>query len=387
MIENKLDYTILKDLLTFLRDIMKRSKKIQNEIESIRQDLLEQYVDDPEMYIYIFNLSDDELLEYSEKDIISLMQQMQINQPTQKKAKSSKKQQAGPSRRQGPSQQSCGLFDPDKIVRDLVDQKEKNLVYPENKVKKTELPEMLLVGEIAPLDKILQASLLGNLGELYRAGTHAEGTCLIHSFLISVSPTYRALSKKNRKQLGQLFRQYIGKELLPIVWPEIEPFIDLEDLYDRLGLEIFELDFDEPLELYKELFKDCSIWLGMPEWRILQLLFGYNIVIITAEEDYEPMIYCGQEILKETSHCPTIILINLDDTHYESIFVPGKYIFGSDDTQIIIEYYDYICNVLKGEKKKIKKSKSKKEPAKKEKESSKKKKEPSKKKKSTKKKK
>lgn len=48
--------------------------------------------------------------------------------------------------------------------------------------------------------------------DLVSISTPGGGTCLIHAFLTSLSPSYRSLSAKDRNTIGERFRSYLAKE-------------------------------------------------------------------------------------------------------------------------------------------------------------------------------
>jgi len=48
--------------------------------------------------------------------------------------------------------------------------------------------------------------------DLVSISTPGGGTCLIHAFLTSLSPSYRSLSTKDRNTIGERFRSYLAKE-------------------------------------------------------------------------------------------------------------------------------------------------------------------------------
>lgn len=48
--------------------------------------------------------------------------------------------------------------------------------------------------------------------DLVSFSTPGGGTCLIHAFLTSLSPSYRSLSAEDRNTLGERFRSYLAKE-------------------------------------------------------------------------------------------------------------------------------------------------------------------------------
>ena len=84
----------------------------------------------------------------------------------------------------------------------------------------------MLVDQIKQLD-------VKNFGNVFVAGVHGDGSCLIHAFLYLFSESYRNLSPDEKKIEGVRYRMELGKTLLKSLKSKTKYFQHLADFLNN----------------------------------------------------------------------------------------------------------------------------------------------------------
>jgi len=223
-------------------------------------------------------------------------------------------------------------LNPDVLVKQLIDKDSaykyvKSLLKPDNKRKTT---DRLDAGTFAPLPSGHTLSVgLQKLGAIGRVGATAEGTCLVHAFLLGSSPTYRSLNALGQARIGQAVRRHLAD-------------LNLEEYAPSLVEHMKEVEIPglpNTIPEYQTFLRNIGKTMGDREWLLLSEVFGYDFVIYN---DATSHVYCmGWTYRVER---PLIVLYNVKQNHYELVFSGDKYEFTSlTDKGHIIEYYNKCC--------------------------------------------
>jgi hypothetical protein len=155
-------------------------------------------------------------------------------------------------------------------------------------------------------------------GEMVRIGCIPEGSCFVHAFLTSLSPSYRALtSRPAREEKAKQFRQELSLYLQEkkdgyARWETIRDgmFPKSAMKYLTIGDKDNNYLFDNAIS-----FLDSRQWLGEDTIAMIGELFKVDIYIVQACPDnvYPYIAYKHKDIV-----CPKII-INYTGSHYETV--------------------------------------------------------------------
>ena len=151
-----------------------------------------------------------------------------------------------------------------------------------------------------------------DLDNVYKIGVHADGSCLIHSFLYSTDPSYRDLSVQDKKIEGKRYRKEFGKLLLKSLKPN--PKDHLKEIANYLRDDVEpKLDVTEfkNVETYIRLeIIPRKVFLGDMAMAILERVKKVNILVMTGNTFY---------IRDNQNYKETIVIYNHPNIHYEAI--------------------------------------------------------------------
>ena len=148
---------------------------------------------------------------------------------------------------------------------------------------------------------------------IYRVGTNADGTCLIHSFLFVTSKRYRDLNKDEQKAYGQNYRKQLARYLLKVMK---DPKSHNSHLKTFLEEQIYPIIQDryESIQAYlKHNINDPSQWLEEDILVLLEKISPVNIIVfhnrtfhMRGKDYYDP-------------EKPFVFVHYITDTHYEAV--------------------------------------------------------------------
>jgi hypothetical protein len=184
-----------------------------------------------------------------------------------------------------------------------------------------------------------------------RIGTIGEGSCFFHSVYESIDPEYRKLSKDKKKKFIIKKREelvdsitmneflYYGDYLINnlliflneqiegegnLVLPTIYPIMNIEQKLDVLSSYVeenkvlsrkkFDKFINKEYGRFKDKLKDCSEWVEYYALSLLQRKMNINFIIIT--DKYRDIYQTGNKYNYDN---PFLIILNLDNTHYEAV--------------------------------------------------------------------
>jgi hypothetical protein len=163
-----------------------------------------------------------------------------------------------------------------------------------------------------------------------------DGHCLLHAILDSTSPTYRKLTREDKKAFVNYFRYEIFADKAQ----ESEYFIELTEDHQN---EIRDRIFSE---------KDIDKWLTQDEISIIAELYKVNIFALNYDKRQKPaqqVLYqvFPTELLDEAgewqnNNRPWIILYNSVEklsAHFEAVSINGKYLFSFEQLAPVLKKY------------------------------------------------
>jgi hypothetical protein len=187
-----------------------------------------------------------------------------------------------------------------------------------------------------------------------RTDNSADGTCLIHSFLTSMSEVYRNASNKNKGVLGRAFRQKVYAKLYnnsdKINIPE-EDYGHAgptgAEVHQRLGARLIRTpegnEYRVPARKYIEYVGAVDTgsvhgYLYDSDVKKLHQCFRVNILLITPQ--VMNIRYYKNEALANDAPgvigLPNIILYQ-SGSHFTTIHLDDQYIFSYDDIRPILD--------------------------------------------------
>lgn len=185
-----------------------------------------------------------------------------------------------------------------------------------------------------------------------RIGTIAEGSCFFHSIYENIDPKYRKLSNRKKKEFIIKKREelvdtitldeflYYGDYLInnlliylnekieekeeKLVIPTIYPIMNIKQKLEILSSYMEEKhvlsreDIDEFInneyEKFRDKLKDCSEWISYDVLSFIQRKLNINFIIIT--DQYRDIYQTANKYNYEN---PFLLILNLNNTHYEAI--------------------------------------------------------------------
>ena len=195
--------------------------------------------------------------------------------------------------------------------------------------------------------------------------TVGDGTCLLHSFLTDISPTYRSLTKAGKETVGAAFRKHIyamlypPDERMPIQEPDYlrfrsRPSIDAR-VIEREENEFVNDEFEDEMydALARAYIRDTAGYLYDDDIQKLRNCFKVRIIIVTQNPDRDYDIFrlgpsspeelaaefaAEQEANVENGYT-RYIMIYQEGIHFEAVRRRGtdQYIFIYPEVQAILE--------------------------------------------------
>ena len=147
---------------------------------------------------------------------------------------------------------------------------------------------------------------------LYRVGVHADGTCLIHSFLFLTDEKYRKLSIEEKKIVGHEYRDELGNILLS---KKINKHIKL--FIDSVSKIVISDGYSSLQEYVNNVVKKPDEFLDDVFISFLEALKRINIVVMKNNT-----FYMRGDVYSENRD--TILISNIDSFHFEPLMFINK---------------------------------------------------------------
>jgi mRNA (guanine-N7-)-methyltransferase len=244
------------------------------------------------------------------------------------------------------------------------DNKDRLKVERKNKLK------MLDTDETEPFD-----NLYGEKQQLTRIGTIGDGSCFFHSVLYLIDKKYRKYSEEDRGELVKIIRELFGDSISRKKWksmgngnlaltffliklseeyPDIVPDTsvkNVDELISKLkgkyhkNTDEFDQLLEEVYQEYIESVKDCDVWVGenldsVNLFEYICEIFDINIYIIR-DSTRKPYLM-GSDCSLLYKNRPSIIILWINDSHYEAVSVDNKLLFQFNDP-VIQRIHNIIC--------------------------------------------
>ena len=163
-----------------------------------------------------------------------------------------------------------------------------------------------------------------------------DGHCLLHAILDSTSPTYRKLTREDKKAFVEYFRYTIFADKAQ----ESNYFTELK-----------EENQDEIIErLLSE--DDVEKWLTIDEISIIAELYNVNLFVLNYDKRQQPKSRIQYQVFPtelineggewENNGHPWILLYNSVDggvAHFEAVRINGKYLFSFEQLSPVLKKY------------------------------------------------
>jgi len=238
------------------------------------------------------------------------------------------------------------------------------------KVERKNKLKMLDTDETEPFD-----NLYGEQQQLTRIGTIGDGSCFFHSVLYLIDKKYRKYSEDDRGELVKIIRELFGDSISRKKWksmgngnlaltffliklseeyPDIVPDTSVKNVdelitklkakYPKLSDEFDQL-LEEVYQEYIESVKDCDVWVGenldsVNLFEYICEIFDINIYIIR-DSTRKPYLM-GSDCSLLYKNRPSIIILWINDSHYEAVSVDDKLLFQFNDP-VIQRIHNIIC--------------------------------------------
>ena len=163
-----------------------------------------------------------------------------------------------------------------------------------------------------------------------------DGHCLLHAILDSTSPTYRKLTREDKKA----FINYFRYEIFADKAQESEYFIELTEEHQD---EIRDRIFSE---------KDIDKWLTQDEISIIAELYNVNLFVLNYDNRQKPNRRVQYQVFPtelldeagewQNNNQPWIILYNSVEklsAHFEAVRINGKYLFSFEQLAPLLKKY------------------------------------------------
>ena len=191
--------------------------------------------------------------------------------------------------------------------------------------------------------------------------TVGDGSCLLHSFLTDVSPTYRSMTKAAKETVGAAFRKHIYAMLFPpdermqIQGDDYNEWGDTETIdaqvIEREENEYVNEEFEDEMydALARAYIRDTNGYLYDDDIEKLRACFKVRIIIVTRNPDRDYDIFrlgpnspeeLAAEFAEQTAANYTrYIMIYQSGVHFEAVRRRGadQYIFLYPEVREIIE--------------------------------------------------
>jgi hypothetical protein len=218
--------------------------------------------------------------------------------------------------------------------------------------------------------------------QLVRYGSVGDGSCYFHSILKALDKKYRDLSEPKKRAFIKIFRDMVADSISMSQWKkmgggniaylsfsigasklarkykienlEAESIDNFKaKLLEKVDPEVRE-DIEESLDdLEEELYlsfiervRDCKAWVGQDEksvnlFEYLSNLLNINVYIIkdSTRKPYNMGVKC-EDAYKNR---PSVIVLWVDETHYETIGLEGEKMLFSFDDPIIQRIHKLVC--------------------------------------------
>jgi len=191
-----------------------------------------------------------------------------------------------------------------------------------SKLSNAEQDVRLLLGHYKALPEWFNENFAAPGCQLFRESAVANGTCLINAFLTSVSPTYRKLTEQWKTTVGVAVRQNLFE-----AWNRIKGAEKAETL--TMATQWHMDDFKrikkkkDPKDKYLFFLDEPTYYLGFPELRMLYHMYGVQVYVLLIDPTSGTDVYRIQTTgyyEGDDVRAPRVVLIHIDDNHYESVF-------------------------------------------------------------------
>lgn len=155
--------------------------------------------------------------------------------------------------------------------------------------------------------------------DIVRIGTPGEGSCFFHSVVGAFSERYKRMNVVEKNDFIARFRRNLAADLDYDVFTRLGNGVLAEFMEDKYKGQAREGQAKRLGWLrFLEMLKDCREWIGEEMIEYVSNTLGLDIYILN---DRTRNVRIGQDCDILYKHRPSIVIVNIDNMHYETVGV------------------------------------------------------------------